>query len=58
MIWYLIIVALFIFPLWKIVPDYRLPQWAALIALVPFGIFVLLWVMAFRDKIKIPGIDT
>lgn len=58
MIWYLIFAALFIFPLWKIVPDYRLPQWAALIVLIPFGIFVLLWVMAFRDKIKIPGIDT
>lgn len=58
MIWYLIFAALFIVPLWKLVPDYRLPQWSALIVLVPLGIFVLLWVMAFRDKVKIPGIDT
>ena len=55
--WYLIFAILFVVPLWQLVPKYRLPQWAALVAIVPFGIFVLLWVMAFRDKIKIPGID-
>ncbi|AGI67730.1 hypothetical protein OAN307_c20980 [Octadecabacter antarcticus 307] len=55
--WYIVFGVLFVVPLWQMVPNYRLPQWAALIALIPFGIFVLLWVMAFRDKITIPGID-
>lgn len=55
--WYVICALLFLVPLWKLVPNYRLPQWTALIAIVPFGVFVLLWVMAFRDKITLPGID-
>jgi hypothetical protein len=57
MFWYIIFAVLFIVPLWQIVPKFRLPQWTALIVIIPFGIFVLLWVMAFRDKVKIPGID-
>ena len=36
MTWYIIFAVLFIVPLWQLVPRYRLPQWAALIALVPF----------------------
>jgi len=54
---YIIFAVLFVVPLWHLVPKFNLPQWFALIAIVPFGVFVVLWVMAFRDKIKLPGID-
>ena len=57
MMYYLAFAVLFGIPLWKLVPNYRLPQWSVLLVVVPFGVFVLLWVMAFRDKIKIPGVD-
>lgn len=57
-LWWLIISAITVFPLWVLLPRYRLPAPASLIAVIPFGVILLLYVMAFRDELKIPGIDT
>ena len=44
-------------PFWIFLPKFNLPSWFAIFSLTPFTVIPLLWVMAFRDKIKIPGID-
>lgn len=51
MIAMLIFAALMIIPLWRLLPQYRIPSWVSLAAIIPFGVIVLLWVMAFRDKL-------
>jgi len=50
-IFMLIFAALMIIPLWRLLPQFRIPSWVSLIAIIPFGVIVLLWVMAFRDKL-------
>jgi len=40
--------ALFVIPLWRLLPRAGLPQQAALAAFIPFGGLVVLWVLAFR----------
>jgi hypothetical protein len=47
----LVFAALMIIPLWRILPQFRIPSWVPLVAIIPFGVIVLLWVMAFRDKL-------
>jgi len=50
-IFMLIFAALMIIPLWRLLPQFRIPSWVSLLAIIPFGVIVLLWVMAFRDKL-------
>lgn len=54
---YLIMAALTVIPFWVFLPKFNLPPWFSVFSLTPFTVIPLLWVMAFRDKIKIPGID-
>jgi len=55
---YLAMTAALIYPLYILCPKYRLPAWFALGAIVPLGVIALLWVFAYRDDLKIPGVDT
>ena len=48
----LVFAALMIIPLWRLLPQFRIPSWVSLIAIIPFGVIILLWVMAFRDKLS------
>lgn len=48
---FIILGVLTVVPFWKLLPKYGFPAPAALIALIPFGAIVLLWVMAFNDKL-------
>lgn len=50
-LWYLVFAALVIVPLWRLLPKFGIPNWVALAALIPFGVLVLLWVMAFKDEL-------
>jgi hypothetical protein len=43
--------ALMVIPFWRLLPQFGIPSWVALAAIIPFGVIVLLWVMAFRDKL-------
>jgi hypothetical protein len=55
---YLVMAVLTVIPFWIFLPTkFNLPAWFAFAALTPFTVLVLLWVMAFRDKITIPGVD-
>ena len=46
-----IFAALIVVPFWRLLPKFRIPNWVALVATIPLGALVLLWVMAFRDKL-------
>lgn len=49
LIWLLIFAALVVIPFWKILPRHGIPSWVALIAVIPLGALILLWVVAFKD---------
>jgi len=50
-IFMLIFAALVIIPFWKLLPKFGIPSWVSLASIIPLGALVLLWVMAFRDKL-------
>ncbi|MEP3345500.1 hypothetical protein [Litoreibacter sp.] len=54
---YLIMALLTIIPFWMFLPKFNLPSWFAIFTITPFTVIPLLWVMAYRDKVTIPGID-
>lgn len=56
-LWWIITSVVTVIPFWILAPQFRLPQPVALVALIPFGPVVLLYLMAFRDSIQIPGVD-
>ena len=49
LIGWVILGALFVIPLWRLLPRFGMPAWAAIFAVIPLGAIVLLWIMAFRD---------
>lgn len=49
LVWYLIGAALVVIPFWRILPRYNIPEWVALVAVIPIGAIVLLWIIAFRE---------
>jgi hypothetical protein len=49
-LWMLIFAALIVIPFWRLLPDYGLPRWVAVLAVLPFVALILLWVMAFRPR--------
>lgn len=52
MLWMLILVALVIIPFWRLLPQFGIPSWVALLAIFPPAGLILLWVIAFRDKLE------
>ena len=50
LIWMLIVGAIVVVPFWRLLPQYSIPSWVSLLAIFPFAALVLLWVMAFRDR--------
>jgi len=47
----LIFAALVVVPFWRLLPQFGIPNWVSLVAIIPLGALILLWVMAFRDKL-------
>ena len=54
-IWLLIMAAVLVVPFWKILPRQGIPSWVAIFAVIPLGAIILLWVVAFKDKIDSTG---
>ncbi|GGO51836.1 hypothetical protein SAMN05444398_101531 [Roseovarius pacificus] len=49
---FLVVMAvLVVVPFWRLLPKFGIPSWVALVSIIPLGALILLWVMAFRDKI-------
>ncbi|MDR9395567.1 hypothetical protein [Roseovarius sp. SYSU LYC5161] len=51
LLWLLVFAALMIIPFWRLLPKFGIPSWVALVSIIPLGALILLWVMAFRDKL-------
>lgn len=51
-IWMLVFAALLVIPFWRILPRHGIPNWVALVAIIPVGALVLLWVVAFKDELE------
>ena len=49
---FLIVAVLLVVPFWRILPRNGIPNWVALVAIIPLGALVLLWVVAFKDMIE------
>ena len=47
----LILATLVVIPFWRLLPKFGIPSWVSLVAIIPLGALVLLWIMAFRDKL-------
>ena len=47
----LVMAALLVIPFWRILPRHGIPNWVALAAIIPLGALILLWVVAFKDKL-------
>lgn len=50
-LWVVIFALLLIVPFWRLLPRFGIPNWVSLVAIIPLGALVLLWVIAFKDKI-------
>jgi hypothetical protein len=50
MLWFLLLSALTIVPLFKLLPRYDMNPWLALTAVFLPGLIVLLWIMAARAE--------
>lgn len=49
-LWYLVLAALVVIPFWRILPRNGIAAPFALLAAIPVGAIILLWIVAFRDK--------
>ena len=49
---FLIVAVFLVVPFWRILPRNGIPNWVALVAIIPLGALVLLWVVAFKDMIE------
>jgi hypothetical protein len=44
--------ALLVIPFWRILPRSGVPSWVALVAIIPIGALILLWIVAFKDRVS------
>ncbi|WP_233252439.1 hypothetical protein [Maritimibacter sp. 55A14] len=51
LVWLLIYAILVVVPFWRLLPKFGIPNWISLVAIIPLGALILLWIMAFRDKL-------
>ncbi|MBC7157361.1 MAG: hypothetical protein H5U20_07585 [Rhodobacteraceae bacterium] len=54
-LWLIVLAALVVVPFWRLLPRYGIPAPVAIIAAFPLAALVLLWVIAFKDKIDGAG---
>ena len=53
LIWYLVYCVCVIVPFWQLLPRYGWPSWLAVLAAIPLMAIVLLWLLAFGDKVNL-----
>ena len=47
----LIVAVLMVVPFWRLLPRFGIPAWVSIFSIIPLGALILLWIMAFRDKL-------
>ena len=55
LIFMLIAAVVIVVPFWRLLPRFGIPNWVAIIAVFPLAAVVLLWVMAFQDRLTGKG---
>ncbi|SDN39471.1 hypothetical protein SAMN05216196_101399 [Lutimaribacter pacificus] len=50
-LFFIIMAALVVVPFWRLLARFAIPNWVAIFAVIPLVALVLLWVIAFKDKI-------
>ena len=50
LVWMLIVGLIVVVPFWRLLPQFGLPAWLGLLAIFPLFALILLWIMAFRDR--------
>ncbi|MDR9484382.1 MULTISPECIES: hypothetical protein [Sediminimonas] len=50
-VWFVVFAALIVIPFWRLLPRFGIPNWVSLVAIIPLAALILLWVIAFKDKI-------
>ncbi|RVT84572.1 hypothetical protein DXV76_09535 [Rhodobacteraceae bacterium CCMM004] len=51
-VWYILVAAAVVVPFWKILPRHGIAAPYALLAAIPVGAVILLWIVAFRDEFR------
>lgn len=51
----LVMAVLLIVPFWRLLPRFGIPNWVGIFAIIPPVALILLWVMAFKDKLDEAG---
>jgi len=51
-LWMAAFAVLLVIPFWRILPKVGLPNWVALAAILPIGALILLWIVAFKDRVS------
>ena len=46
----IVMLALVVAPFWILLPKFRIPAPVALVAIIPLGALILLWIMALRSQ--------
>ncbi len=49
---FLFLAVILVVPFWRILPRFDIPAPFALLAILPMGAVILLWVIAFRDGFR------
>lgn len=49
LVWFALVAVLLVVPFWKLLPRYGIAAPFALLAILPVGAIILLWIIAFRD---------
>ena len=53
--WWVIAAALLVIPFWRLLPKFGLSPYFSLLAIFPLLALILLWIIAFKDRIEGDG---
>ena len=49
---FLFLAVLLVVPFWRLLPSYGISKYLSILAILPVGALILLWVIAFRDDFR------
>ena len=47
---FLFLAVLLVVPFWRLLPNYGISKYYSVLAILPVGALILLWILAFRDS--------
>lgn len=46
------LLAILVVPFWRLLPKFGMTSWISLVAIIPLGAVILLWVLAFSEPVE------